>query len=89
MIIAAIRMAVLVKNRQGLNEFIQSQEVIDFTTHDIHPLFAYLQKNLDEQTKVMLSARKHGLDLIVPKEKVPEDMKNMTLKPWEIRNKYG
>jgi hypothetical protein len=35
-------MAVLVKNKKGLNEFIAEQEVVDFTTHDIHPLFAYL-----------------------------------------------
>lgn len=42
LIIAAIRMAVLVKNKKGLNEFIAEQEVVDFTTHDIHPLFAYL-----------------------------------------------
>lgn len=75
-------MAVLVKNKKGLNEFIAEQEVVDFTTHDIHPLFAYLQKSLDEQTKSMISARKHGLDLIVPKELIPEDMKNMTIKPW-------
>lgn len=82
-------MAVLVKNKKGLNEFIAEQEVVDFTTHDIHPLFAYLQKSLDEQTKTMISARKHGLDLIVPKEVVPEDMKNMTIKPWQHRGKYG
>lgn len=37
----------------------------------------------------MLSARKHGMDLVVPKEKVPEDMKSLTVKPWEMKNKFG
>merc|ERR1712127_537882 len=47
LLVAAIRMIVLMKNNQKLDEFIQSQEVMDFSQHKVHPLFAYMTKNLD------------------------------------------
>ena len=49
-----LTMLFLLTNEKTLNDFISSEEVLDFTKHSIHPLFAHLQRTLDPDVKYMI-----------------------------------
>ena len=59
-------------NEQSLNDFISSEEVLDFTKHSIHPLFAHLQRGLEPDVKFMIQQRKRDKEKI----QIPISFKN-------------
>ena len=48
---------------------------MDFTKHNVHPLFGFQQKKLNKETKEMLSARINDVQIDTPKNLIPEDFK--------------
>jgi hypothetical protein len=76
-VISTIVIIVLLINDYELDNFMQSGQVQDFSKHKVHPLFGFQQKNLDKETKDMLSARINNYSIETPKDLVPEDFKKI------------
>jgi hypothetical protein len=76
--VSTVIFALMLLNDVDLEDFIMSGTVMDFSKHRVHPLYGFQQKNLDKESKEMISARINNVTMDAPSELIPEDFKNAT-----------
>lgn len=85
-VVSGISIVIMILNDVKLDQFVSSSQVMDFTKHNVHPLFGFQQKKLNKETKEMLSARINDVVIDTPKNLIPEDLKSD--KVSKKRNKF-
>ena len=75
-LVSGITIVIMILNDVKLDQFVSSSQVMDFTKHNVHPLFGFQQKKLNKETKEMLSARINDVTIDTPKNLIPEDLKS-------------
>ena len=79
----------IINSNSTLEEFIYAEEIFDFTQNKVHPLFAHMQRELDNDVKQMISQIKNEDSLVKIPKKFYQKMANLTTYEWFEDHNFG